>query len=38
MGSNRRSMLQTALGTGLGLLLPEIALAQASNPRNARPH
>jgi rieske iron-sulfur protein len=37
MGSNRRSVLQAALGTSLGLLLPEVAIAQAANPRNARP-
>ncbi len=37
MGSNRRSVLQAALGTGLGLLLPERARAQAADPRNARP-
>ena len=37
MSSNRRSVLQAALGTGLGLLLPEVARAQAADPRNARP-
>ena len=37
MSSDRRSVLQAALGTGLGLLLPEIARAQDNDPRNARP-
>jgi Rieske Fe-S protein len=37
MSSDRRSVLQAALGTGLGLLLPEFARAQDSDPRNARP-
>jgi Rieske Fe-S protein len=37
MGNNRRGILQAALGTGLGLLLPEIARAQGADPRNARP-
>jgi rieske iron-sulfur protein len=37
MSSNRRSVLQAALGTGLGLLLPESARAQSADPRNARP-
>ena len=37
MRSNRRSVLQAALGTGLGLLLPECARAQAADSRNARP-
>jgi Rieske Fe-S protein len=32
----RRAVLQAALGTGLGLLLPEIAAAQ-TDPRNLRP-
>jgi rieske iron-sulfur protein len=32
----RRTLLKAALGTGLGLLLPEIAPAQ-SDPRNLRP-
>ena len=32
----RRALLKAALGTGLGLLLPEIAAAQ-SDPRNLRP-
>jgi rieske iron-sulfur protein len=36
MSSDRRSVLQAALGTGIGLLLPEIARAQA-DPRDARP-
>jgi len=34
--NNRRCVLQAALGTGIGLLLPQCALAQ-SDPRNARP-
>ena len=33
MISNRRSVLQAALGTGIGLLLPEIARAQAADAR-----
>ena len=33
MSSNRRSVLQAALGTGIGLLLPEIACAQAADAR-----
>lgn len=33
MSSNRRSVLQAALGTGIGLLLPEVACAQASDAR-----
>ena len=37
MSGNRRSVLQAALGTTLGLLLPECARAQAADPRNARP-
>src|SRR3954463_3469777 len=37
MSSNRRTVLQAALGTSLGLLLPEISRAQDSDPRNARP-
>ena len=37
MSSNRRSVLHAALGTGLGLLLPESTRAQDSDPRNARP-
>jgi rieske iron-sulfur protein len=37
MSSDRRSVLQAALGTSLGLLLPEISRAQDSDPRNARP-
>lgn len=37
MSSDRRSLLQAALGTGLGMLLPEVARAQADDPRNARP-
>jgi len=37
MSSNRRSLLQAALGTGLGLLLPPPVLAQNADPRNARP-
>lgn len=37
MSSDRRSVLQAAIGTGLGLLLPEIARAQVSDPRSARP-
>jgi Rieske Fe-S protein len=37
MSSNRRIVLQAALGTGLGILLPEIARAQDNDPRNARP-
>ena len=34
--AHRRCLLKVALGTGLGLVLPEIAAAQ-SDPRNARP-
>ena len=37
MSSDRRTVLQAALGTSLGLLLPEISRAQDSDPRNARP-
>ncbi len=37
MSSDRRSVLQAALGTGLGLLMPEITRAQDNDPRNARP-
>jgi len=37
LSSNRRNVLQAALGTGLGLLLPECARAQTADPRNARP-
>jgi len=37
LSSNRRSVLQAALGTGLGLMLPEYARAQTADPRNARP-
>ena len=37
MSSKRRSVLQAALGTSLGLLLPQSARAQTADPRNARP-
>ena len=37
MSSNRRSVLQAALGAGLGILLPQCASAQNTDPRNARP-
>lgn len=37
MGNNRRSVLHAALGTGLGMLLPDTARAQAADPRDARP-
>jgi Rieske Fe-S protein len=37
MSSDRRIVLHAALGTSLGLLLPEISRAQDSDPRNARP-
>jgi rieske iron-sulfur protein len=33
MSSNRRSVLQAALGTGIGLLLPDIVHAQAADAR-----
>jgi rieske iron-sulfur protein len=36
MSNNRRSVLHAALGTGLGMLLPDAARAQA-DPRDARP-
>ena len=37
MSSNRRSVLQAALGAGLGILLPQCASAQNTDPRNALP-
>jgi rieske iron-sulfur protein len=37
MSNNRRCVLQAALGTGLGMMLPQHLLAQNADPRNARP-
>lgn len=37
MSNNRRCLLQAALGTGIGMLLPPCARAQTADPRNARP-
>ncbi|HEX3169090.1 MAG TPA: hypothetical protein VHQ88_00850, partial [Burkholderiales bacterium] len=37
MSSNRRIVLQAALGTGLGMLLQPVARAQEADPRAARP-
>ena len=34
--NNRRCVLQAALGTGIGLLMPQCVLAQ-TDPRSARP-
>lgn len=35
--NNRRCVLHAAFGTGLSLLVPQIAHSQASDPRNSRP-